>query len=780
MRKKLAKKQKTILVVGIQLLVIALLFGIGYYKTEKQKPILVPLEQFTTVQGNATVDVSDSQIAAFSETELTEGDETILRSAPMTLRRGSYLVKAEYESSSGANSITLISSQNATGIMESSRPGLASKNTQAEFPVTFRRGVQDAQIELSYASGAMTVTKVAVYATAALWNAWVLMLLLGIVILDILGWLIKNGSKQQIACYAMVVAIGLFASLPLFTDFFTPGIDLGFHLTRIEGLKEGLLSGQFPVRIQPPWYGGTGYPVSVMYGDALLYFPAILRILGLSLTSALNIFRIALNLLTATFAYIAFYKIFRSPNIGLMGAGLYTLNLYRFTNLLNRGALGEVSAMAFFPLVLLGLYQIYFEESEKEHTGWLWLTLGLSGLINSHILSCELAAGMMLLWALVFLLRTFRWNTWREFVKAGIATFALNLWFLLPFLDYSRLPLQVFTKEATNINSTGLFLPQIFSMFPNVTGQEVSAQYGYFTELGYSLGPAFLVGIFVLLYGLYINWKEKRDLQESEAVKLGIGTAAVGGAILAASLAVFPWDLLQRLSPFVAKLVSTLQLLSRLLTPASAVLALGTCCGMWLLCRKKAAYRRELALMMCLLSIVSSMYFFDEGMARTWDARRFYDKTSLNTYTNHVNEYLYENTDPSRLSKAVTYAEEPNIQVESSSQEYLTLTIQCKNTGEHGGHIITPLLYYPYYYAQDMESGAKFPVSIGANNLLQFELPAGFQGAVKVFYQEPWLWRFAETVSLLSLVGIVGWQVIQRKGDGEIFKRFQKRNLKNE
>ncbi len=35
----------------------------------------------------------------------------------------------------------------------------------------------------------------------------------------------------------------------------TPAIDLVFHLQRLEGVYQGILSGEFPVRIDPGWLG---------------------------------------------------------------------------------------------------------------------------------------------------------------------------------------------------------------------------------------------------------------------------------------------------------------------------------------------------------------------------------------------------------------------------------------------------------------------------------------------------------------------------------------------
>ena len=87
------------------------------------------------------------------------------------------------------------------------------------------------------------------------------------------------------------------------------GADGSFHLLRIEGLKETLLSGeQFPVRVQENWLYGHGYAVSSFYGDLPLLFPVLLRLIGFSLMDAYKLFVLAVLAGTAIIAYISFYR----------------------------------------------------------------------------------------------------------------------------------------------------------------------------------------------------------------------------------------------------------------------------------------------------------------------------------------------------------------------------------------------------------------------------------------------------------------------------------------
>ena len=85
----------------------------------------------------------------------------------------------------------------------------------------------------------------------------------------------KMKNRKYIVCYLVILLI---ASIPLLNNYLIRGHDIYFHLMRIEGLAQGMKTGDFPVRIQPAWYGGYGYAVSVFYSDLFLYPVALLRL----------------------------------------------------------------------------------------------------------------------------------------------------------------------------------------------------------------------------------------------------------------------------------------------------------------------------------------------------------------------------------------------------------------------------------------------------------------------------------------------------------------------
>ena len=87
--------------------------------------------------------------------------------------------------------------------------------------------------------------------------------------------------------------------------------------------------------------------------------PAVLRLIGFSLQASYQIYVALVNLATVLISYWCFSKMFASRLSGLLGAALYSLNLYRFTNLYTRAAVGEFSAMAFLPLILYALWAVF-------------------------------------------------------------------------------------------------------------------------------------------------------------------------------------------------------------------------------------------------------------------------------------------------------------------------------------------------------------------------------------------------------------------------------------
>lgn len=193
-----------------------------------------------------------------------------------------------------------------------------------------------------------------------------------VLILGLAGWRMRGFNRQGeeekgvgIFIFCVLLGVTVLASYPLFYGMTGPGHDLNFHLYRIEGIKDGLLSGQFPVRLHPTHNHGYGYISSSLYPELFLYFPALLRLLGASPVAAYHIFVFSINGMTAWIMYVCAKGMARSRYAGLLASVLYTLSTWRAVNLYHRAAVGEALAMLFFPLLLYGLYLLLAGDCRK-------------------------------------------------------------------------------------------------------------------------------------------------------------------------------------------------------------------------------------------------------------------------------------------------------------------------------------------------------------------------------------------------------------------------------
>ncbi|MDR0838346.1 MAG: hypothetical protein LBN99_01740, partial [Oscillospiraceae bacterium] len=90
---------------------------------------------------------------------------------------------------------------------------------------------------------------------------------------------LRRGEFGASAAALCCILTAVISTAPIARYALVNGHDLVFHLTRIEGVYEGLLSGQFPVRLNPTFLNGYGYADAIMYPTLFLYFPAALRLL---------------------------------------------------------------------------------------------------------------------------------------------------------------------------------------------------------------------------------------------------------------------------------------------------------------------------------------------------------------------------------------------------------------------------------------------------------------------------------------------------------------------
>lgn len=139
------------------------------------------------------------------------------------------------------------------------------------------------------------------------------------------------------------------ANSPSYKDTLNLAHDTYFHMAVWKTLPAGLPAGQFPVRAGGYTYNGYGAITSVFYADLFLYPLALMRLMGASITYVMNVYMVAVSLVSAVTLYACARRMFGERWIAACAAILYTLAVYRATNAYTRCAVGEATAMAVLP-----------------------------------------------------------------------------------------------------------------------------------------------------------------------------------------------------------------------------------------------------------------------------------------------------------------------------------------------------------------------------------------------------------------------------------------------
>lgn len=296
------------------------------------------------------------------------------------------------------------------------------------------------------------------------------------------------------------------------------GYDGNFHKIRIEGLAEGLKNWDLIPRVNYSYFEGLGYGVPMFYSDFFLYLPALLRVLGLSLSQSYIVLIYLIEVTTLIVSFFSRYAMDKSKRGAFLFSILYSFAPYHVYNVYKRIAIGELWALAFFPLAFYGIYQILY----KDYTKWYWLTIGMTCILLSHVLS-----SLMFVFIIVLLLLFNASSLWKEkqrllsLTKATLATIPLVSFYLVPMLEQmSFQDLKVKTTHVFNVNETVQTLSSFIvdNVLPILNKPTVGAY------------------LFVLLIIYIVRWK---DLNKETKHFLAISCISIALAIKTPL-----WDLL--------------------------------------------------------------------------------------------------------------------------------------------------------------------------------------------------------------------------------------------
>lgn len=657
----------------------------------------------------------------------------------MFLDKGYYTVDIDYCTDS--NSTMDVHSNDFSDYIASGDIVLSSQSTHKSFNIRLKDEVDDLELRVKYSgSGYLEVSSIKITENTVGIRKDAFIALAAVIIFTVC-WLCREKLDKNKFTIAALAAITFLSCAPEMTLGMCTGHDGTFHLLRIEGLAEGLRLGEFPVRMQSNWLEGYGYPVSIYYGDILLYIPALLRLIGFSVTQSYKAYLFLINLGTTLAAYICFGKIVKNSRAALLGTAGYMFAAYRLTNMYVRLAVGEYSAMLFLPLVLLAVYQIYTEDEKslkKYIKNAVLLAVGMTGLVQTHLISVATVSVMIAIVCVLMIKKTLRKNTLLVYVSAVVMTVALNLFFLVPFMDYSQnVSVEVLDdsdESAETIQGKGAYISQYFMLYQKAYGQSG-------TNIGdrMAITPG-IVLMTVLFAGAYFSIK-----YDDKMIKF---MTLMSVLALWMSSNIFPWNLIIAHVPLMGW-ISKIQFPWRFLPIAQLFLSLLLCL---LLVKMKEERREQAELVLLTLLIVSTAQMFSGvTQERAWAEK--YDAASLDSFTLINGEYVRTGTKTKYLDGKV-YSNDVQI-IEDYTREGKYAIMKCETVDDSDDAWVEfPILNYKNYAAYG-ENGQPLTIVDGDNNVIRVLLPSDYSGIVAVSYEIPTSYRVGDIVSLLTAAALV-------------------------
>lgn len=619
------------------------------------------------------------------------------------------------------------------------------KLSQLEADFTLSRDAKQIQVQVNYSGkGTLTIRNLSLSPHTVFYSDTYFFMAVFLVC-SLLIWVCFVDGKirmtqEQLVDYSIILGVALLATTPMMQTYLYNGDDLCYHLARLEGIKDGILDGQIPVNILPEGLQGNGY-LNAMYPYLFLYIGAFLRICRVSIGLSYKVLVFLSSVGAAVCAYVAVKSMCKSRRSIILAVVLYTLMPYRFTNIFSRGDLGETLALVFWPLIIAGLYHVVMGERKR----WYFLVIGLSGVLQSHILSAAFAAVICVITAIVYCVRIVRERRFIEIGKAAGMFALLNLWYLVPFVYY-------YSDKRMNtevLRWSGYFEQ---SINPSNLTQSISLYNKQYFSLGLALLGCVGIGIIWLLC-------ERRSDKTSEDGYL-LYLLVLGCLMTYMTTGYFPSRVLLSNNLF-KNIVTMIQFPWRFLGPACACFLI---VGAVSLPKSNILkpYRNLIFAMLVSLNLLIIISVPTDNGHMPYDnaeavaSKGHESKLAANIGLFYPHEWRLEGASDDQLTTSVVTSD--NSVTVFDYQKKGTKAVTVYTAEETDSYIELPILNYFGYRAYD-ENGERLRIEQGAASRMKFALRGdGEEHTIYVRYGAQPLFVIANLVSALAIGGIVLFQ----------------------
>ena len=116
-----------------------------------------------------------------------------------------------------------------------------------------------------------------------------------------------------------------------------------------------------------------------------------------------------------------------------------------------------------------------------------------------------------------------------------------------------------------------------------------------------------------------------------------------------------------------------------------------------------------------------------------------------------ANAYLYKNIKEEDYQDTITNINE-GLEVISWRKEKGNVFVDVVNYTEQEKSLEVPLIYYYGYEAEGIDTNEKIFIDIGQSHRIKLIIPANYEGEICIKFQEPFVWRISEVVSICTSI----------------------------
>lgn len=249
--------------------------------------------------------------------------------------------------------------------------------------------------------------------------------------------LIRKIVQSHSIFICIVASLGLWGIQALFHPGLFTAHDIWHNVARFYWYIQALLDGGGLPAWIAPLANGYGYPLFIFSYPLPWIIGAPLTMMGIPIEIAIKILYSSSFIFSGIFAYCFGVSMFKSRLSALTVAVLYMIAPYHFLTIFVSAAMGIAFGYMFLPLLFWGIWEVLHQ---KSFWGIPLISIGLFGIITSHLILAVMAAPFVTAWILWNILSLkYKSQAIKNLLVGILFGFGLAAFYLLPFGYYSNL-----------------------------------------------------------------------------------------------------------------------------------------------------------------------------------------------------------------------------------------------------------------------------------------------------------------------------------------------------